>query len=278
MNRKSHVILDHPVIGYFVLFVFAEIVSNTGMYIDVLLSRFIPGYAMELALNGVTGTNVAGVGVALCSIAAVLIFTFWFRPEFKGVLQAEGFKEGLLMMLPFLVFHYFGSAVGWFSAGISGVMIPFLRAFAPGFSEEVAFRGLGVANYMRTAKSEKDIMTIFWLSSVFFGLVHLTNIFAGGDPFGVVIQSIYCIGVGMVFGAVYLRTGNLWVIMVAHMTLDFVELMRADLAGGVMTGIAVADWITTASAVFGAVLALRMMSKEHLPQIMELWNKKWSKE
>ena len=184
------------------------------------------------------------------------------------------------MLLPFLVIHYAGSIVSWITLGTGGVLIPLLRATAPGFGEEMTFRGLGVANYMRKIKSKDKIKVIFWLSSISFGLIHLTNIIAGGDPKSVVIQSFYAIGVGMLFGAVYLRTGNLWPTILGHWSVDFFEMIRADLydSGGLMTGMGIGDWITIVAGIFGAFWALRLMKPEHYDEIMDTWAKKWNKD
>lgn len=184
-------------------------------------------------------------------------------------------------MLPVLIIHYVGSIVSIITFGISSILVAFLKSFAPGFGEETMFRILGVSNYMRTARSEKGIMTIFWLSSVFFGLFHILNIFSGADVASALVQGVYAIGIGMLLGAVYLRTANAWAVMLAHMSFDFLEFCRGDLGstGGIMTGgLGVGDWITVAAAIVAAILALRLVGKEHRQQIMELWNKKWNKE
>ena len=183
------------------------------------------------------------------------------------------------MLLPFLAIHYAGSIVSWITLGTGSAIIALLRAAAPGFGEEIMFRGLGVANYMRKIRSEGQIKVIFWLSSIVFGLIHLGNIFAGGDPKSVVIQAVYAIGVGMLFGAVYLRTGNLWPTILGHWSVDFFELTRVDLSGsgGVMTGMGIGDWITIVAGAFGAFWALRLMNPKFYGEIMEVWAGKWNR-
>ena len=277
MTARPHKLFDHQILGYFILFIFAEIMISLGGIIDNAISGFIPGYAVEITVSGQTIKNAMGIGNAVGALAAVAIFKLWFRPDFRGCLGRKYLRTVLLMMLPFLLLHYIGSAVSWFTGGTGSVIFAFLRALSPGFGEEVAFRGLGIANFMRTIKSEKQIKTIFWLSSIFFGLFHLMNIFAGGDPVSSAFQAVYAIGVGMMFGAVYLRTGNLWPVMIGHMSLDFLELVRGDLgATVVMKSLSAGDWITMAAAVVGAVLALRLISPDHYPEIIALWNEKWS--
>ncbi|MBQ6456677.1 MAG: CPBP family intramembrane metalloprotease [Mogibacterium sp.] len=279
MKKRSHRILDHPVLGYFLLTLLGMIFSSLGDPIDTRISNIVPGYAMETASAGGTYTTASGLGTAVASLAVLGLFWLWFRPDYKGCLKVRGLKTGLLMLLPFLIIHYCGSIVSWFTFGIGGVLAAFLRSFAPGFGEEVAFRGMGVANYMRTIRSENQIKVIFWLSSIVFGATHLANILAGGDVFSCVVQAIYAAGVGMLFCAVYLRTGSLWPTIIGHTSVDFMELIRADLSasGGIMTGMGIGDWITIAAGAFAAFWALRLIRPEYYPQIMDIWADKWNR-
>ena len=280
MNKRNHRILDHTIISYFLLIFYVSLFEETiGTGLDLLISKFIPGYAVEAIVMGKAGEICSGVGAAVSVLIAAWLFKLWFKPDFNGCLQKAGLKEGLLMLLPFLVIHYIGSIVSWITIGTGGVLIPLLRATAPGFGEEMMFRGLGVANYMRKIKSKDKIKVIFWLSSIVFGLIHLTNLMAGGDPKSVIIQSVYAIGVGMLLGAVYLRTGNLWPTILAHWSVDFFEMIRADLydSGGLMTGMGIGDWITIVAGVFGAFWALRLMNPKYYDEIMEIWDRKWNK-
>lgn len=267
MNRRQHKVLDHPILGYFLLTIFALLVVELGAPIDSGIGKLVPGYE-------------SGIGTAIAALVALGLFRLWFRPDFRGVLQARGFLTGVLLLLPVLIIHWVGSVVSWAALGTGSVFLAFLQSLAPGFSEEVAFRGMGVANYMRTIRSETQIKVIFWLSSIVFGLVHAANILAGGDPFACAVQSVYAIGIGMVLCAAYLRTGNLLPCILGHMSLDFMEFIRADLSqsGGVMLGLGVGDWITVFAAAVGAAWGLWLVRPKYYPQIMEVWNRKWSRE
>ena len=57
-----------------------------------------------------------------------------------------------------------------------------------------------------------------------FGLMHITNIFAGVDLLSVTIQSIVAIGAGFYFAAVYLRGGSLWALIIMHSVADAASL------------------------------------------------------
>ena len=280
MEKRNHRILDHTIVSYFLLIIYVSLIKdNLGGIIDSIIGRFIPGYAVETVAFGTTVELANGIGVAVFALVSAWLFKWWFRPDFNGCLQKAGLKEGLLMLLPFLVIHYAGSIVSWITLGTGSVFVALLRAAAPGFGEEIAFRGLGVANYMRKITSAGQIKVIFWLSSVVFGLIHLTNILAGGDPVSVVIQAVYATGVGMLFGAVYIRTGNLWPTILGHWSVDFLEMIRVDLSdsGGIMTGMGIGDWITVAAGMFGAFWALRLMNAKYHDEIMEVWSRKWNK-
>lgn len=279
MTRK-HTILDHSIIGYFVLLIFVLLFSSIGAsLIDNPLSNVIPGYAKEMSGYGITATSASGIGAAIGVILAAIIFTLWFRPEFKGVLGLRGFWWGVLVMLPFLIADYVGAAIDLYTFGFGNVLVAFLSALSPGFTEEVAFRGLGIANYMRTIKSEKQIKHIFWLSTILFAAIHITNIFSGGSPVAGIFQVVYCVGVGAILGAVYLRTANLWVVMIAHFTLDFAGLINSyyTSTGGLSTQLIASDYVNLVVSAIGIVTALILLSPKNYPQIMELWKEKWSR-
>lgn len=272
MGRKAeHAVFDHGLVSYFLMgFCVMAVTSMCGLIAAIIARILIPGFDTDAA---------SGVGAAVSTLALALAFRLYFAKDgYKGILNGNRFFWSFLMMLPFLVIHYTGSIISWREFGFSGkILIALLTALTPGFVEEMAFRGLGVANFMRIAKSGKDIKLIFWLSSVIFGLVHIMNINAGGAVVASLIQSVYAIGVGMLFCAVFLRTGSLWPSIIAHTTVDFMEFMRGDLAqsGGVMVGLGVGDWITIAASGLAVVIAIILMNKKHDEEIIALWSKKW---
>ncbi|HBZ03362.1 MAG TPA: hypothetical protein DEO83_06070 [Lachnospiraceae bacterium] len=276
MKRKKHPILDHTILSYFLLALFFTFISFFTSIIDTGIAFILPGYGTVIEMMGRKVTTAKGVGDVVAALLSLFIFSKWFSGEYKGVLKKKGLGLGLLMFLPFLIFHYTGSIVSIMTVGSSNILIALLRAAAPGFGEEVTFRGMGVANYMRKVKDEKGIMFIFWLSSIVFGLIHITNVFSGADTTASVIQVFYAMGVGMLLCAVYLRTGNLWPSILAHWSVDFLEMIRKDLSNGIMHGMIIGDWITIAAGLFAAVLALILMSKKHRPEILQIWNDKWA--
>ena len=123
MARK-HTILDHPIIGYFVLFIFVMLFSSIGTsLIDNPLSNVIPGYAKEMSGFGTSVTSASGIEAAIGVILSVIIFTLWFRPDFKGVLGWRGFLWGIVVMLPSLIADYVGAAIDLYTFGLKAMSL-----------------------------------------------------------------------------------------------------------------------------------------------------------
>lgn len=64
------------------------------------------------------------------------------------------------------------------------------------------------------------------LSSIFFGLMHLTNLEGEVDTAPIYAQVIYAMGIGFFLAALYIRTGNLWGNMVLHFLFDISLMIR----------------------------------------------------
>ena len=92
---------------------------------------------------------------------------------------------------------------------------------AAGIREELLTRGL-LLTFFRKAfgKSKASYIVAMSLSSVIFGLIHLTNLKGATNPTPIYAQVIYAIGIGFFLAALYIRTGNLWGNMVLHYLFD----------------------------------------------------------
>ena len=274
--KKKRNILDNPVLGYFIMMIAAMTVASVGSVFDLALAQIIPDYAFEIEMFGYTVKTAVGIAYGIAGIIATYIFVEYFKPDFDGCIGKQRIIEGLIMIWPMLLVHYTGSFVSIFIFGLGNIPIAFLRACGPGFAEEVIFRGLGIANFMRTIRSDKQIPFIFWFSSLVFGISHLSNALAGQDLKYSAIQAAYAAGIGMALAGVYLRTGNLWPTMIAHLTVDFFEFCRADMSNAIMENMGAGDWITISAGVIGAIIGLMLIGRKHRPEIMALWRKKWN--
>ncbi|MCF0261032.1 MAG: CPBP family intramembrane metalloprotease, partial [Erysipelotrichaceae bacterium] len=107
------------------------------------------------------------------------------------------------------------------------VLGAFCAAAAPGFAEELLFRGITLNNMMRVwGKTTPGLYKALILSSLLFGLSHISNILLTGKLTAAILWQIgYAGGFGILFGAIYMRTRNLWGCIILHTLMDFVPYL-----------------------------------------------------
>jgi membrane protease YdiL (CAAX protease family) len=82
----------------------------------------------------------------------------------------------------------------------------------PSILEEVAFRGVILAMFLRFYNPPKAIL----FSAVGFGTIHLGNMLGGGDPVWVAGQAVWAAILGLFYGYVTLKTNSLLPAMIVH--------------------------------------------------------------
>lgn len=65
-------------------------------------------------------------------------------------------------------------------------------------------------------------------SAAIFGLVHAANIFVGADVGTTIFQVCYAFSLGILFGAVLIRKGNLWPCIICHGLIDALAMMSNE--------------------------------------------------
>lgn len=59
-------------------------------------------------------------------------------------------------------------------------------------------------------------------------MIHAANIFVGADPGTTIFQVCYAFSLGILFGAVLIRTGNLWSCIICHGLIDALAMMSNE--------------------------------------------------
>jgi membrane protease YdiL (CAAX protease family) len=126
-------------------------------------------------------------------------------------------------------------------------------AAAPAICEELLFRGLALPSLAARLGSTGAVVA----SSLLFGLIHLDQVASGVSLYRVP----FAIGVGLVFGALRVRTGGLAACTIAHLTLNAitfatVALLRPELAAESALGPGALESALLFLAGTGATLAL----------------------
>ena len=123
----------------------------------------------------------------------------------------------------------------------------------PSILEEVAFRGVILAMFLRFYNQPKAVL----FSALGFGVIHLTNLLDGDDPTWVAGQVIWAAILGLFYGYVTLKTNSLLPVMIVHYLSNlFVSALNANIqANATMPEQALYGIIFT----FGAVPTILMI-------------------
>ena len=184
--------------------IFIVILSLVGLVVAGVLSRLFA---------------VTSIGTELGGGLLRILFGLLFALIGRRLLHPHKAFRGFVMILPAFLFAVFNVANHYMTGGteynlLTGTMI--ILSLAPAIYEEVIFRGLQIGLLQRKYDSPIRIVVI---SAAVFSLVHLTNL-VGMNVIAVLIQVVYSMVIGMVLGAVYLKSGDLISVILVHMLID----------------------------------------------------------
>ena len=244
----------------------------------MLMARYLDTGVALLSQITDFGIFASALGSVLAGALCLYIHKGWYAGDYEGSLKLRNLGKGLLMLLPFLVVLVGNAlAIDFSSLSAENVLAIFVASVAPGFVEEVAFRGLAGANFMRTWRTEKKIVLSATLTSIVFGAAHLGNLSEGAGVIITFSQVIYAMGFGIILSAVFLRTGSLIPSILAHTLVDFTAFMQP--AGTeVLTDNGSFNLGMLVSIVIGLVLGALgyyYIRPSKRKEILDLWAKKW---
>ena len=217
MKQKKHRFLKHPILAAFLLPVIGLL---GGGIIGQIVVLSLNGFDTKAAQNTLLSNDLPEIFLALLVILIMkhsydnqFKFGFWKKNlKTSMVFASWGFLVLLLNIIPNL---FLGTPL----ESSYGLLLAVTGGIAPGLYEEVTCRGVVLSNMMYQWRNAKNpIMMSLLASSIAFGLIHLVNLFSTVGP--TLIQVGYATGLGIFFGAVYLRTRNLWGPVVVHALID----------------------------------------------------------
>ena len=217
MKQKKHRFLKHPILAAFLLPVIGLL---GGGIIGQIVVLSLNGFDTKAAQNTLLSNDLPEIFLALLVILIMkhshdnqFNFGFWKKNLKPSMVFASwGFLVLLLNIIPNL---FLGTPL----ESSYSLLLAVTGGIAPGLYEEVTCRGVVLSNMMYQWRNAKNpIMMSLLASSIAFGLIHLVNLFSTVGP--TLIQVGYATGLGIFFGAVYLRTRNLWGPVVVHALID----------------------------------------------------------
>lgn len=210
LTKLKKILLDNPIIGTIV--------------IVLLIIQIIP-----TMLAPIGRINVE-LYFAVYILSTIVIYYF-FRKKNQDKLPkfnyGKGMLKGLLWTLP--AWGIFGvvslvdsiSKNGGINFNAYHLFAAIMVALSAGINEEIGSRAMPLDNVYRAQDEFKNIKKYLVLTSVIFGLSHIVNIIAGASVSATISQIVYATGFGMLFGAVYIRTGNILPGIIGHFIIDF---------------------------------------------------------
>ena len=152
-------------------------------------------------------------------------------------------------------------------------------ALVAGIGEEAMFRSLSIPIGMGFMKAQKKIWIVTILTSVVFGVMHLTNISGSADVGSTILQVAASTFTALFFCAIYLRSGSLVPCMAMHSIHDFFSFATSRVlsqSDGILTfGVTWDMWVALLFAVLLGLAGLYMLRPVKHEEIVRIWNKKW---
>ena len=249
---------------------------NTGLFCLVAIGVSFGIYNVIHVLLGhihVEQRLAETIGRIIASLEIFIFYKTYFSIESFG-LKRENFLKGIGIG-GFMLFATLNNLAGSLlevaeypavSPSLYLIIIVIIEQIFVGVFEEYLFRGLVLNVLLEKMKNDRfknKIATVI-LSSLFFGAVHLLNLFSEPRMINATIaQVFYATFIGIFLGVLYLRTNNIWVVVFYHAIYDIVSELPGifhEIPIQEIVDISISDAIITAAfagifAVVGLFLA-----------------------
>lgn len=199
-----------------------------------LLFAVVAIVVYDLAMNALSAalrrTGLSDLGVSLVTqavfcgyVAALLGWLGWWRGA--GFTKRVTWRAVLVyspwIFLPLLM------VAGSDAPAIGALHVAAYALFAlmVGFAEEGLLRGV-----VLRALLPRGALGAAVVSSLLFGIAHLSNIAEGRDTVATIVQAIYATLIGIGFAGPRLYTGTIWPAVGLHGLIDFADFASRDFA------------------------------------------------
>lgn len=249
------------------------------------LAGLILGLLMAFDLFNSIDFSIAGSVLEIFNgILFAVLFCIFFRKEFRLKLLPAGFADSKFFL------HYFISTVVVFIPlifsflyyGFHSTWYAFLTGLAAGIAEEVICRLIPVSVLMAGEKTREKKNLIVFVTAFTFAVMHGFNALAGADIKYTIVQIIFAFGFGVLFGAIYIVSGNILFPILLHFAYDYVALAISG-GTGLVTSEDVGELtlpmfiIEIVIAGIYILLSRMFMERWNLAATNGMWNEIWVK-
>jgi membrane protease YdiL (CAAX protease family) len=211
-----------------------------------ILSAFIAFILIDLFMHGVGKLlgflpETLPMNYLAHSIIIIIPVALVFAFGFSSIFKKGKFFRGLYCALPYIIYQLiifallFRKNLG--DPGVSWqpwylIVYGMFTVLGVGIREECIYRGI-IQNIVakKYANSVKGIWITAIVGALIFGVMHFGNLFSGVDPSAVFTQVISATVSGLLFSAIYLRSGSIWAVILLHTLIDTVGLVPSTFMG-----------------------------------------------
>ncbi len=288
-EKRKHILFDHPFIGGLVAMLLIFYVITSVGVIPELGLVVLKDLSTDNTVSDKTTSlihNASDILTVIAALICLLVQKLWFRKDgYKGSYSRPGLKnkESWLFVLFALLIDVIVTAANAIFAGIMPVMptiTALLISLRAGVSEEAIYRGVSIPIMMKNSPSRKRMWIAAIVTSFLFGFIHMAN--AGSEEVVLVaalIQSVSAACFGLLFVAIYLRSGNILIPMLLHTLHDVISLMDPAQATGLYTtsSFSALDFVIQGGiAALYVVAGVIMLRKSKWEEIKATWANIWA--
>ncbi len=178
-------------------------------------------------------TNLKNREMISNSLLRLMISSFFIvvlvKQGYHDILQFNKSKSLFFIIFPALLIAVNNFPISAFLRGrtaLNGdgyqVLLFLTNSLIVGLFEEMLFRGIIVIFLVQVIKESKfKTLYLIIFSAIIFSLFHLVNLFDGAGVYDVLLQVGYSFLLGILWALIYLKTNNLWIVMILHGLYNF---------------------------------------------------------
>lgn len=174
----------------------------------------------------VVGENVSGaigikkiVTTPICLILALTIYLWVNKNGLKEKYGLCTFKASVTKYLFFIPLVFIASVNLWnglqMTITVGEAFLHVISMLCVGFVEEMIFRG-----FLFQAICKTSVKQAIVISSVTFGLGHITNLLTGREILATLLQLCYAAAIGFLFTIVLYKGKSIWPCIITHGVLN----------------------------------------------------------
>ncbi len=212
---------------------------NKSEKIAMILVFLLVGLLIVLEIFPVQLTNDLLVSDMILNslsraVSAVVFILILVSFGYSNIFKAKGvFSKTLLVAIPALLISinnfpliaHFSGRTELINPLYTVVLLAF-ESLSTGLLEEIIFRGLLlIVLLQKLPHTRKGILSAILISSFAFSFIHIVNVFVGVSFSQVMLQVGYSFLVGAMWSVVFLKTKNIYIVILLHALYNFGGLL-----------------------------------------------------